>query len=59
MLRARARWHLPFFLVDYCPESGLDECREIEAICRANGLPHFCTDRNVSRIYPQLYRPGH
>ncbi|HHM23644.1 MAG TPA: hypothetical protein ENJ23_01225 [Bacteroidetes bacterium] len=52
---ARERVSLPFFLVDYCPENWLEECRQVEEICRANDLVHFCTDRFASRIYAHVY----
>ncbi len=54
ILRAKTRWDLPVFLVDYCPEPPPQICRDIKRMSGLLGLPHFVTDYHLTRLYPEL-----
>ena len=54
ILRAKTRWNLPVFLVDYCPAPPPQICRDIKRMSSLLGLPHFVTDYHLTRLYPEI-----
>ncbi|MDQ7065590.1 MAG: endo alpha-1,4 polygalactosaminidase [candidate division KSB1 bacterium] len=54
ILRAKTRWNLPVFLVDYCPAPPPQICHDIKRVSGLLGLPHFVTDYYLTQLYPEI-----